>query len=54
MTDKKEFTINVKGLDPEIHKQIKAEAVRRGMRVNDLYLKIIPTGAKRMNIVADG
>ncbi len=51
METKEITTTSIKNLDLELHKAIKVEATKRNVRVNDLYLKIIQSGAKRLNIV---
>jgi hypothetical protein len=51
MKDKNTANTNIKGINKVLHNAIKVEAIARGMRINDLYLKVIQAGAKRMNIV---
>ncbi len=51
MNGKNTTGTNIKGIDKDLHTAIKVEAIARGMRINDLYLKIIQSGAKRLKIV---
>jgi hypothetical protein len=47
------LTTSIKQLDPELHLAIKVEAFKRKVNVNDLYKKIIASGAKRLGIVVN-
>lgn len=46
--------VTIRDINPSLRKAIKKEAVDRGILVNDLYLKIIESGAKRLRIVIEG
>jgi hypothetical protein len=51
MSDKNTVGTNVKGIDKDLHNAIKVEAIARNITVNDLYLKVVQSGAKRLKIV---
>lgn len=51
MGAKKTIATTLKGIDKELHNSIKREAIKRDVRINDLYLKIVSSGAKRLGIV---
>lgn len=50
----KTIDTNVKGVDFELHKAIKNRAMDKGITANDVYLKIIKSGAKRLKIDTKG
>lgn len=53
MTATNKGRITIKGIDPLLRTAIKKQAIDRGIRANDLYLKIVNSGAKRLGIAKD-
>jgi hypothetical protein len=53
MSDKKTVSMHVKGVPVETHKAIKIEAAKRNILMNDLILKVLQSGTKRLKIVTE-
>jgi hypothetical protein len=51
MESDKKKAIHVKGIEFDTWKAIKNAAMDRGITANDLWLKVIQSGAKRLKIV---
>jgi hypothetical protein len=53
MENRKKKAVHVTGLDVDLWKAIKKAALDRGVTANQLYLKIIQSGTKRLRIVTE-
>ncbi len=51
MEIKETIRTSIRDIDSELYKAIKMEALKRGIRVNDMVLKVLESGAKRLKIV---